>query len=511
MPKIKIKELFRDIKYRLVNVRPELPVRGLCSDSRTIKKGDLFIAVKGCEQDGHVYIYEALEKGASAICSELLPKDVEKKGFVIVKDTARISPLLASRFYREPSKFLKLIGITGTNGKTTTSYLLYEILKSAKKSPSLLGSVQYRVRDEILNSDNTTPGPLQLHSLLERMRKNGTDYVVMEVSSHALKQSRVLGVDFRVAALTNITGDHLDYHRTMRDYVGSKRLLFESLGKHSFAVLNKDDKYYDEFKRCANADIITYSIEKKADFTATHVESDINGSQFFMHTPKGTINVRTPLIGRHNIYNILAAASIAFTEGVGFNEVREAIGRFNGAPGRLDSVKAGQRFKVFIDYAHTADALRKILSELKRFCRGKIVVVFGCGGNRDRTKRPKMGRIASRLADYVILTNDNPRREDPGFIISEIERGFTRGFKAYKRIPDRYKAIQESLMHREASDIVVIAGKGHEDYQIIGDKKLPFNDKEIVVEALKKILKRTPAIGKSRWYDAVPEKQSCLV
>lgn len=479
-----IKELFKDIDYTSININPDFTFKDLCSDSRIIKRGELFIAVKGCERDGHDYIHEALKKGAAAICSERAIRDLAKVGFIIVKNTAEVLPVLASRFFGEPSKYLKLIGITGTNGKTTTSQLVYKILKTAKKSPSLLGSIQYKIKDKVMDSCNTTPGSLPLHSLLSQMKNSGTDYVVMEVSSHALKQSRVSGIDFRVAALTNITGDHLDYHRTMSDYVKSKKFLFESLKKNSVAILNSDDKFYDEFRKSTQGKVISYGIEKDADFKATHMESDINGSRFFMDTPNGTVNVRTPLIGRHNVYNILAAASISFVEGIEFNTVSEAIGQFNRVPGRLESVEAGQRFKVFIDYAHTHDALKNILFELKKLCSGKIVVVFGCGGNRDRIKRPKMGRIASNLADYVVLTNDNPRKENPDAILSEIKKGFRRDFKTYKKIPDRSRAIEESLTDRDPSDIVVIAGKGHEEYQIIGDKTFPFNDKKVVEKIL---------------------------
>ena len=363
-------------------------------------------------------------------------------------------------------------------------FLIYEILKTAKKSPSLLGSIHYRIQDQIIDSYNTTPGSLLLHSLLSRMKDSGTEYVVMEVSSHALKQSRVSGIDFRLAALTNITGDHLDYHRTMTDYVKSKMLLFKSLNKDGIAVLNSDDKFYNEFKKCICTKIISYGINKNADFKATHIESDINGSRFFMDTPNGTINIRTPLIGRHNIYNILATAAISYAEKIEFNIMNEAIGRFHCVPGRLESVEAGQPFKVFIDYAHTHDALRNILSELRRLGKGKIIVVFGCGGNRDRTKRAKMGRIASNFADYVILTNDNPRKENPDAILDEIKKGFYRTFKNYKKIPDRFKAIEESLAEREPSDIVVIAGKGHEEYQIIAGERFPFNDRKAVKRIL---------------------------
>ncbi len=480
----KIQELFRDIPHKLINIGSDFLVPGLSSDSRTIKRDELFIAVKGYEYDGHDFIKEVLGKGAAAVCSERVARNTGKARFIIVKDTAKVLPVLASRFFEEPSRFLKVIGITGTNGKTTTAHLVYEILKTAEKSPSLLGTVEYRILDKVMTPSNTTPGPLLLHSFLSQMKSCGTEYVVMEVSSHALKQSRVSGINFSLAALTNITGDHLDYHRNIDDYVKSKRLLFESLNRDSRAVLNSDDRFYNQFRQSVRGKVISYGVEKDADFKATNIDLDINGSRFFMDTPSGTINVRTPLVGRHNVYNILAAAAASFAEGIDVSAICEAIGRFNRVPGRLESVEAGQPFKVFIDYAHTHDALEKVLSTLRTIATGRIIVVFGCGGNRDRSKRPRMGKIASRLADYVILTNDNPRKEDPDVILEEIERGFDRDFRAYKKVPDRWRAIEESLTGRGASDIVVIAGKGHEDYQIIGDRAFSFNDKRIVEEIL---------------------------
>ena len=480
----KVRELFKGIDHRLINIEPDFALGGMSSDSRTIEKGDLFIAVKGCTLDGHDFIKEAIKKGAGAICAERQVKDAGGTGFIILKDAAKALPVLASRFFEAPSKSLKLIGITGTNGKTTTSHLVYEILKTAKKSPSLIGTIQYKIRDEAIASCNTTPGTLLLHSLLGRMRDCGTDYVVTEVSSHALKQSRVSGMDFSFAVLTNITGDHLDYHRTMRDYIKSKRLLFESLRKDAFAILNRDDKSYDEFKRSTKGKVVSYAIDRDADFKATHIESRLSGSRFFLDTPDGTMKAKTPLVGQYNIYNILAAAAVSFAEGIEVSAICEGIGRFDGIAGRLEPVAAGRGFKVFIDYAHTHDALENVLLQLRKLSGGRIVVVFGCGGDRDRTKRPKMGRIASRIADYVILTNDNPRGEDPCLILEEIEKGFGRGFKNYKKIPDRHKAIEEALSGREPSDTVLIAGKGHEDYQIIGGKAFPFNDKKAVEKIL---------------------------
>ncbi len=486
----KIKELFKGIDHKLINLKPDFSVKGVSSDSRLIKKGEIFVAITGPEHNGLDYIKDALRKGAAAICLDDPKKAPKGTSVILVKDASKAFSLLASRVLGDPSSKINVVGITGTNGKTTVSYLIHEILKAAGRSPSLLGTVNYKINEKAERSSNTTPGPMLLHSLFARMLEEMSSHAVMEVSSHALKQDRVFGVDFKTAVLTNITGDHLDYHKTMADYAASKRILFESLAKNSTAVLNRDDSYYDYFRKATRAKVLDYGIENEADFTARDIKSDINGSSFLMATPAGHIRMKTVLIGRHNVYNILAAASASFADGIGSSVIKTAVERFTLVPGRLESVDIGQPFRIFIDYAHTHDALEKVLSELRPLCRGDLVAVFGCGGDRDRTKRPKMGRIASKIADEVILTNDNPRTENPEIILDEIEAGIAKGFGNYKRVPDRAKAIERSLENRNRADVVIIAGKGHEDYQIIGKKTLSFNDRRAVEGILKKRLKR---------------------
>ena len=481
----KIKDFFSGIDYKLINLSPDLEIAGISADSRSIKSGEIFVAINGPEHNGYDYIDDALQRGAAAICVDDLNIVSGKTGLILVKDTAKTFPILASRVFDDPSKSLRVIGITGTNGKTTITYLVYTILKAAKKKPSLLGTVTYKIKDKMIKSSNTTPGPLLLHSLLAEMKNAGSDYAVMEVSSHALKQARVFGVDFKAAVVTNITGDHLDYHKTMEDYAKSKRILIESLDKASVAVLNRDDKLYEYFRKATKAKVLSYGIGSKADFMATEIKSDMDGSAFQMETPGGAVLIKTPLIGRHNIYNILAAAAVSFAEGISLDVIKKSIGGQILVPGRLEIVNAGQPFKIFIDYAHTHDALEKVLSELRPLCKGKLVVVFGCGGDRDKTKRPKMGRIASEIADEAILTSDNPRTEDPEIILNEIESGINKGFKKYKRIADRYAAIKESLNDRGRNDIVLLAGKGHEDCQVIGKEAIPFSDRGVVEEILK--------------------------
>ncbi len=479
-----VQELFRDIPHTLKNIEPHQRVFGLCEDSRKIRKGDIFIALKGTNYDGHSFIKESLEKGASAICAQYENENSSGAGYILVKDTSSIIHVLAGRFFDYPARSLKVIGITGTNGKTTTAHLVHSILKSNRRTPSLIGTIHHMVNEDIVAAHNTTPGTLELNSLFYAMKEAGSDAVVMEVSSHALAQSRVDAINFSIACLTNITEDHLDYHGDMEAYVAAKKRLFETLDKKATAILNSDDDYYKIFKNITEANVMRYGIAKEAEFKASHIESDGNGSRFFLETPNGTIRIKTSLIGRHNVYNILAASAIAFATDVDLNTFGRAIDNFSSVPGRMEPVEKGQCFRVFIDYAHTADALENVLSILRRITPGKLVAVFGCGGDRDRTKRPKMGSVASLYSDYVILTSDNPRHENPDEIISEIERGFKKGFVAYKRIPDRRKAIEEALTDREPTDTVLIAGKGHENYQLIGGQAFAFNDRKVTEEIL---------------------------
>ncbi|MBN1872110.1 MAG: UDP-N-acetylmuramoyl-L-alanyl-D-glutamate--2,6-diaminopimelate ligase [Candidatus Omnitrophica bacterium] len=482
-----IDKLFHGLKHKLINCSGDTIIEGISSDTRTLKRGSLFLALRGERVDGHACIKDALIKGTLVVCCEKIPPESTGRPFVLVDDTRKIMPILASRFFDDPSKDMRVAGITGTNGKTTVSYLTYDIFKTANRSPSLIGSVEYRIGDRIIKSHHTTPDAIELQELFKDMLGEGSRYSVMEVSSHALIQQRVEAVDFDVAVLTNVTGDHLDYHKTMKDYVDSKMMLFKSLDKEKTAILNHDDKYYKAFKKITKAKIFTYGISDDAHFNARDIDLRADGSTFSVDSPDGTFRVATSLIGLHNIYNILAAIAVAFSERVDIKICVGAINDFKNVPGRLESVDAGQRFKVFIDYAHTHDALENSLSVLKKFCMGEMVAVFGCGGDRDKTKRPKMGSISVKYADRVILTNDNPRSEDPEAIFRDIEKGIPRGCKSVMKIPDRHEAIKNALLGRGSRDIVLIAGKGHEEEQIIGDKIIPFNDKRSVLEILNSI------------------------
>lgn len=461
-------------------------IQAISCDSRHIEQNSLFVALKGTKLNGADFISEAIRRGAKVIIKNSHGMDIsdEKNACLLsVDDPQKTLAQIAQRFYNYPSRQVKTIGITGTNGKTTISYLLESIFHAARKGCSVIGTVNYRIGKKILPSKNTTPGLLDNQRYLADMVKEGMEFCVMEVSSHALDQRRVDAIDFCCAIFTNLTGDHLDYHKTMEDYFSAKSKLFTGLNPKAFAVINRDDEYGRKLVLTAKGKVITYGINDKAGITAEDIQMKFSGSTFTARFPKGKIVIKTRLIGRHNIYNILAASASAVSLGLKISDIQKGIESLSGIPGRLESVECGQDFSVFVDYAHTEDALRNVLANLKNVSRAKIIVVFGCGGDRDKTKRPKMGRVAGEFADFSIITSDNPRSEDPKAIIEQIRRGF-KG-KNFEIIPDRKGAIEKALSLAKKGDVVLIAGKGHEDYQIFKDQTIHFDDREIVGDYLK--------------------------
>ncbi|MDD4894970.1 MAG: UDP-N-acetylmuramoyl-L-alanyl-D-glutamate--2,6-diaminopimelate ligase, partial [Candidatus Omnitrophica bacterium] len=377
----------------------------------------------------------------------------------------------------------KVVAVTGTNGKTTITYLIEALLKEAGFMPAVIGTVNYRFKDKIIPSKNTTPGPLELQSLLADAVKENIDYTVMEVSSHALSQERVAAINFHSAIFTNLTQDHLDYHNTLEDYFQAKAKLFRDLRGY-FAVINNDDEYSRRLKEMIKGpEIITYGIDNESDIMAGGIKLGISHTEFILKSGKKEIRLETGLIGRHNIYNILATFAWASKEGLSEAVTMPALEKFNFVPGRLERIETGRDFSVFVDYAHTEDALTNVITSLRQITGNKIIVVFGCGGERDKTKRPEMGRVVSELADYAIITNDNPRSEDPDDIIEGIKSGIKKD--NYCVILERKDAIKKALSEAMPQDIVLIAGKGHEDYQILGDKRIHFDDREVVKECLR--------------------------
>lgn len=466
---------------------PDLEVKGIASNSKLVGSDFVFVAIKGNREDGNIFIKEAIEKGAKIIITSSSKASEFSKShnvsFIRVKDTRRVLAKLAAQFYGNPSFKVKVVGITGTNGKTTTSYLIEALLKKAGKSAAVIGTVNYRFKDKLIPAKNTTPGPAELQSMLDQMAREKIDYAVMEVSSHALDQDRAVGVNFHSAIFTNLTQDHLDYHRTLNKYFLAKVKLFKELEPAAFAVVNADDRYGRKIRKLTKAGVVTYGLGEGADVSASDIKSDCFHTQLRLISCQGEINITTSLIGKHNVYNILAAASWALKEGLDLSVIKSAFEDFAFVPGRLERIDFPGNFSIFVDYAHTEDALKNVLSALRAVSGKRIIVVFGCGGERDKTKRPKMGRVVSELSDYSVITNDNPRSEDPKQIIKDILEGMTKD--NYCIIPERFEAIKKSLLLAEEGDIVLVAGKGHEGCQILKDRVIDFDDRKVIRECLK--------------------------
>ena len=467
-------------------------VTDIVQDSRQVTPGALFVCVAGEHVDGHKFIPDVKAKGAAAIVTE---RDIEpQQGIVVLKvpNLDEALQVIVPFFFDVPSQRLRLIGITGTNGKTTTSFLLRSILRHAGHKVGLIGTIQTMIEEQRLPSQNTTPNIVDLQRLLAQMVEDGIEYVVMEVSSHALAQNRVAGCEFDTAVFTNFTQDHLDYHKTMENYLAAKAKLFEGLGGPGIkpdktAVVNLDDEqaqYILERSQCRH---LTYALgDESADLRAVDIKLGPLGSEFTIQGAFGRLPVRTHIAGLFNIYNVLSATGAAAAENVPYAVIGEAVSEFRGVPGRFETVDAGQLFNVVVDYAHTPDGLENILHTARDITENRIITVFGCGGDRDRTKRPIMGRIAAQLSDIVITTSDNPRTEDPEAILAEVEAGVAEviGKKTHEKVTDRREAIYLAISLAHAGDTVIIAGKGHEDYQIIGTEKVHFDDREVAREAL---------------------------
>ena len=481
--------------------RLEGEVSDIAYDSRKVKPGSLFVAVRGFQSDGHLFILQAVQRGAVAVVAEhrnsmAAATDTPQ---LIVEDSRRALALLADEFYGHPSQRLTLIGITGTNGKTTTTYLVKSIIEAGGKTAGLIGTIDYRVGDRIYLAPNTTPESLDLQRLFAEMIGLGATHCVMEVSSHALTLGRTAGCRFAAAAFTNLTQDHLDFHETMEAYFQAKLSLFAGLPPDRHVVINLDDGRAPDIMRATKAAVLTTGMTDSANVHPRgEVRHGIGGLSFEAATPSGPVIIESPLVGRHNIYNILTAIGVGAALGFGADVIGQGIRNMKAVPGRMEKVDEGQPFGVIVDYAHTEDALVRLLEAVRDITASRIITVFGCGGDRDRTKRPKMGSAAISGSDVVIVTSDNPRTEDPLGIISEVERGMGAGVKTattdappggkipYYVIPERRAAVRHAIGLARPGDVVVLAGKGHEDYQIVGNKKLPYDDREAAREEIKK-------------------------
>ena len=463
---------------------PKIEVTGVTEDSRQVQPGHVFVARGGTVTDGTQYVDQAAARGAVAVVAAA-PLPGCTLPVVVVPDPGVAASVLAHAFHGHPSADrLKLLGVTGTNGKTTVAYLLRHVLNGFNTRCGLIGTVEVDDGKSRWESAMTTPAAVDVAALLARMRHRGCRACAMEVSSHSLHQGRVAGATFAGAAFTNLTGDHLDYHGTMGAYANAKATLFAGLHADAVAAVNAGDEWSARMVRDCPARVIRYGFGKGADYRARDVAVTAAGTTFTLHAPHGRAELNLPLVGRHNVENALAAAALlGEVFHLNVSQLATGLNGATGAPGRLQSVRAGQPFAVLVDYAHTDDALRNVLSALRPLCNGRLRVVFGCGGDRDRTKRPRMARVAERLADDVYLTSDNPRTENPAAILAEIAAGLTDGPPRCVEV-DRRSAIAAALSDAGPADVVLIAGKGHENYQIVGTVKHPFDDVEECERAL---------------------------
>jgi UDP-N-acetylmuramoyl-L-alanyl-D-glutamate--2,6-diaminopimelate ligase len=467
-------------------------ITGLTCDSRRVTPGMLFIAIAGQTADGHEFIDSALERGAAAvICERPLPLPARATR-IQVPDAREAMARAALLYYEHPSSKLKVIGVTGTNGKTTVAFMVKAILEAAGTKSGLVGTVQYEIGDRVIPAQRTTPESLEIQQMMAQMLQADCQACVMEVSSHALEQKRVWGMEFDVAIFTNLTRDHLDYHGTMENYFAAKRKLFDMLSaspKHGAAVVNIDDSYGARLADQAKAEVtLTYGLEKPATLRATQIQLAKDGSRFVVEAPERSFPCRLPLIGRHNIYNALAAVGAGLALKIPVLTLQAALNAMTAVPGRLEPIALGQPFAVFVDYAHTDDALRNVLTTLRELTSGRLLLTFGCGGSRDTGKRAKMGKVAAELADFTLITSDNPRKEAPEKIAAQIEEGYRAVRRdGYAVELERRRALPQILSQARPGDVVLIAGKGHETYQEFEDTVVPFDDRQHAREALENL------------------------
>ncbi|UOQ85486.1 UDP-N-acetylmuramoyl-L-alanyl-D-glutamate--2,6-diaminopimelate ligase [Gracilibacillus salinarum] len=480
---------------QLINVLPDytctnniesIEIKQLEMDNRRITTDALFVCIKGYTQDGHEYAEAAVESGAKLIVAERqLNVSVP---VVIVPDTSRALAQLANAFYQHPSKRMNVIGVTGTNGKTSVTHIIDEIQQRAAKKTALIGTIKMTIDKMEYEVKNTTPDALFLQDSFQKMVDQAIDVCTMEVSSHALDLGRVHGVDFNIAVFTNLSQDHLDYHESMESYLHAKSLLFSQLGntfdekQPKYAIINEDDANATFLKNATAQSVLTYGVKNNTTFQAVNVKLMASGVSFTMKTPEGDVQVESKLMGMFSVYNLLAAAAASYAAGIDLVTIQEVLHATSGVKGRFQPVEHSGDFGVIVDYAHTPDSLENVLTTIKRFCEGTIYVVVGCGGDRDRRKRPLMAEVACKYADNAIFTADNPRSEAPQAILDDMIDNLT--YTNYQIVPDRETAIKQAIEQANDKDVVLIAGKGHETYQIVGDQVLDFDDEQVAKKYL---------------------------
>lgn len=497
---MKLSKLISVIQPLSVSLQKDCEIEGLSENSRTVGSHFLFFARKGTKVSGLDFVKDALNRGASAIAT-----DLDIKGCPVpvirVSSVSEAESRIAECFYEYPSKDLTVVGVTGTNGKTTFTYLLESVAREMGWRTGIVGTINYRLPKnnsddvEIFPAPNTTPNPLEMQKILYEMRKRKTDLVIMEVSSHALALGRVKTVEFDGAVFTNLTQDHLDFHKTMEEYFDAKSILFKTINPEKkvkkssvskvscdkFCIINSDDSYGERMIHLSPVRAMTYGIDSKSSFTAQEIRLEPSGTLFNLVYSDKSVLVKLHLLGRHNVYNALAVFASAYDLNIPVSVIVRGLEKIESVPGRLESVRCGQNFTVVVDYAHTEDALKNVLQSLRPFAKKRILTLFGCGGDRDRSKRPLMGATAALLSDWVVISSDNPRSEDPKRIALDIEVGIHRvDKKNYEIVLDREKAVEKILKTAQKDDIVLIAGKGHETVQIFSDRTVHFDDRETV-------------------------------
>lgn len=489
MAKLRLESLLSGPEVARIEGSADPEIGQIDYDSRKVEGGSLFVAIPGARDDGHRHVEEAIRRGARAVVWEkpfALSLPASHVTFIQVPDARRALARLAARFYGHPAERLTLIGITGTNGKTTTAHLVESILKAAGHPVGYIGTLGYRCGNHLEPTGLTTPEAPDLQRILWEMVEQGASHVVLEVSSHSLTLHRVEGCRFPVGVFTNLTGDHLDFHGTMEEYFSAKQQLFREPGAE-VAVINADDPWGRSILDGSSACPLTYGLDSLADIRARDIQLTQSHLSFTARIAAGEVALESSLIGRHNLYNILAAIGVSYALGLDGEQVQQGIRALKGVPGRFERVEAGQGFAVVVDYAHTDDALHRLLLAARELTPGRLILVFGCGGDRDRSKRPRMGEVAARRSDYAIITSDNPRSEEPEAIIREIESGFRQAAPdpgRYEVTVDRQQAIRRAISLARPGDTVVLAGKGHETYQILKDRVIHFDDREVARQAI---------------------------
>jgi len=481
---MKLDDLICKVDKVAVEADVSVDIPGICYDTRAIRTGELFVAIRGYETDGHKYIAEAVSKGAVCIICEEKPE--VSVPYILVNDSRKALAIISTEWFNHPAKKLKIVGVTGTNGKTSITNLIKHIIeKNSEKKVGLIGTNGNFIGDRELPTEHTTPESYEMQNLLDKMVLEGCEYVIMEVSSHALYLSRVYGIQFDIGVFSNLTPDHLDFHETMEEYASSKALLFPCCNK---SVINVDDDYAQIMIENSTGAVITYAIKNtSADIVGKDIKLQADRVEFCI-IAVGSINrIELPIPGMFSVYNALAAIASVILLGFEIEEISPTLQSFEGVKGRAEVIPTGHDYTVLVDYAHTPDALQNIISSVREFTKGRVITVFGCGGDRDKSKRSLMGQIATELSDFTIITSDNPRTEDPGSIINDITSKIDNEKAKYKTIENRRDAICGALDMLTAGDVLVIAGKGHETYQIQGKSKIHFDDREVVAEYIKEL------------------------